>query len=468
MPTHEACPRPLKRAKKTTQMSAELPFDKPELVRLMTQCIRDLGFTGSAELLEQESGVIFQSPSVNQFKEHVLAGAWEEALEQIPLLTLKRSEDVAAIQFLLKEQKYLELLEKGEVEPALTALQNELTPLSQDPKELQKLTSLIMCKTPAQIYEKHAWTGAGELSRRVLLTKLQGLVPASTLVPDNRLLELLKQAQQHQFDMCEYHSSLGAPCSLLQDHLCDQSVVPAATSQVLSQHTDEVWFVKFSSCGKALASSSKDARAIIWNVSGERVEYAHELQGHSKPVSDLDWSPTALRLLTASTDHTLKLWDGGSGQCISSYTCHEKGVQSCVWLADGVRFASAGLDKRLLIVNSESGTIVREFGISFVVHAMFNSEGTELIASCSDRKIRLFPTNPLSVEVPAPEASSVEVAVAEQSSITSVCVSRDGSMALVSLCSDDPSNNPLRLWDLRNRSLVREFQGHTQGRYVIR
>eukprot|EP00656_Telonema_subtile_P043685 TRINITY_DN5000_c0_g1_i3.p1 TRINITY_DN5000_c0_g1~~TRINITY_DN5000_c0_g1_i3.p1 ORF type:complete len:444 (-),score=59.28 TRINITY_DN5000_c0_g1_i3:193-1524(-) len=367
------------------------------------------------------------------------------------------------------------------------------------------------CKTPAQIYEKHAWTGAGELSRRVLLTKLQGLVPASTLVPDNRLLELLKQAQQHQFDMCEYHSSLGAPCSLLQDHLCDQSVVPAATSQVLpcsnrrsngrrfspstrtrcglssSQAVAKPWHLPPrslyvsgddircdpSSTPQALVCTVvtvwlQDARAIIWNVSGERVEYAHELQGHSKPVSDLDWSPTALRLLTASTDHTLKLWDGGSGQCISSYTCHEKGVQSCVWLADGVRFASAGLDKRLLIVNSESGTIVREFGISFVVHAMFNSEGTELIASCSDRKIRLFPTNPLSVEVPAPEASSVEVAVAEQSSITSVCVSRDGSMALVSLCSDDPSNNPLRLWDLRNRSLVREFQGHTQGRYVIR
>ena len=36
--------------------------------------------------------------------------------------------------------------------------------------------------------------------------------------------------------------------------------------QVLSEHTDEVWFLTFSHDGKCLASSSKDKTAILWEV----------------------------------------------------------------------------------------------------------------------------------------------------------------------------------------------------------
>lgn len=36
--------------------------------------------------------------------------------------------------------------------------------------------------------------------------------------------------------------------------------------QVLTEHSDEVWFVQFSNNGKYLASSSSDRTAIIWTV----------------------------------------------------------------------------------------------------------------------------------------------------------------------------------------------------------
>ena len=46
-------------------------FDRTELVRLLTQCIADLGYERSADLLQKESGIVFQAPCVNNFRDNV-------------------------------------------------------------------------------------------------------------------------------------------------------------------------------------------------------------------------------------------------------------------------------------------------------------------------------------------------------------------------------------------------------------
>ena len=41
---------------------------------------------------------------------------------------------------------------------------------------------------------------------------------------------------------------------------------PCESVHVLSDHSEEVWFVKFSHNGSMLASGSKDGLIIIWNT----------------------------------------------------------------------------------------------------------------------------------------------------------------------------------------------------------
>ena len=41
---------------------------------------------------------------------------------------------------------------------------------------------------------------------------------------------------------------------------------PCTTTQVLSQHNDEVWFCRFSPDGTKLATGSKDGTLCIWDV----------------------------------------------------------------------------------------------------------------------------------------------------------------------------------------------------------
>lgn len=145
--------------------------DREEVTRILLQSLSDLGYAGAAKQLSEESGHELEIPSVAAFRAAVLCGEWEEAEALLfgseemdggvvisnghagssPSwqksrgasfgaqngfarhgLPLAEGADVTALKFLLRQQKYLELLENRELNAALNVLRNELTPLKRD------------------------------------------------------------------------------------------------------------------------------------------------------------------------------------------------------------------------------------------------------------------------------------------------------------------------------------------------
>ena len=149
-----------------------------------------MGYHGAAKQLSSESGYELEIPSVAAFRQAVLCGEWEEAeallfassasaaaVEEgdggVMLgnghswrkrgsgrgleaggngfgslgrshggggLPLADGADVTALKFLLRQQKYLELLEERDLNAALFVLRNELTPLKRDVGRLHALS----------------------------------------------------------------------------------------------------------------------------------------------------------------------------------------------------------------------------------------------------------------------------------------------------------------------------------------
>ena len=100
----------------------------------------------------------------------------------------------------------------------------------------------------------------------------------------------------------------------------------------LRGHTMSISSVKFSpdgtllaSCGTlrphfpstlthATRSQAADNVAKIWSpFSGELIR---NLNGHTKGLSDIAWSPDSVYLATASDDHTIRIWDVDSVRTI--------------------------------------------------------------------------------------------------------------------------------------------------------
>lgn len=172
--------------------------NREEVTRILIQGLQDLGYHSAAGVLSKESGYRLESPMVSQFRTSILHGNWNEAElimakafhpEGLPLaipagidgdvahnktvqhtqghgqnqqqqchidnghdrglngdvedpqsLILLDGSDKTTMMFSIKQQKFLELVDRRDIPGALMVLQRELTPLHNDVLRLHALS----------------------------------------------------------------------------------------------------------------------------------------------------------------------------------------------------------------------------------------------------------------------------------------------------------------------------------------
>jgi WD repeat-containing protein 26 len=130
---------------------------RAEVTRILVQSLTELGYHNTARTLSLESGYQVEGSLVSAFRNCVLAGNWAET-ERLLLgdwtkdVTSAKNDDLThgglplvpgsnkkELVFWIRQQKYLELLEKRDLSSALVVLRQELTPLHQDSDRLHAL-----------------------------------------------------------------------------------------------------------------------------------------------------------------------------------------------------------------------------------------------------------------------------------------------------------------------------------------
>jgi hypothetical protein len=208
---------------------------KVEFVRIIAQALFSLGYQQAGSMLEQESGIMLQSPVVAEFRQDILAGEWDKSLGILCMIGPIDEETLKSASFLILQQKFLELLDHGETSAALKTLRSEISTLDINTQRVHQLASFIMCPSREVLLEKADWRGAGEDSRIHLLEELQQLLPPSIMIPERRLEHLVEQALDVQRDACVFHNSLDHAMSLYADHRCNRDQIPTQTLQVDAQ-----------------------------------------------------------------------------------------------------------------------------------------------------------------------------------------------------------------------------------------
>jgi WD40 repeat protein len=89
-------------------------------------------------------------------------------------------------------------------------------------------------------------------------------------------------------------------------------------------------------------TASSDHTARLWDAaSGAALAV---LRGHDGVVWSAVFDPSGSRVLTASSDHTARLWDAASGAALAVLRGHESGVGSAVFDASGACVLTASDD----------------------------------------------------------------------------------------------------------------------------
>jgi hypothetical protein len=201
------------------------------------------------------------------------------------------------MKFLLLEQKFLELISKGNRMNALKVLQAELSVLKHNQPRIHELSSYLMLSDVdeiARVTKSHLGSKATDDQARLdLMHRLQAFIPTSVMLPAKRLNTLLEQSQEFQTDRCLRHSLKTGngilppaldPSFLCRDHKCGEDDFPSETIQILTDHDEEVWFCKFSPDGLKLASGGKDKHVNIFDFDPEtlQLKFARSLERHNQ------------------------------------------------------------------------------------------------------------------------------------------------------------------------------------------
>ncbi|MHC0064405.1 WD40 domain-containing protein [Nostoc sp. UIC 10890] len=221
----------------------------------------------------------------------------------------------------------------------------------------------------------------------------------------------------------------------------------------LEGHSKGVNSVAYSPNGQQLASASYDKTIKIWNVSSGQL--LKTLTGHSSWVYSVAYSPNRQQLASASDDKTIKIWDVSSGQLLKTLTGHSDRVYSIAYSTNGQQLASASRDKTIKIWDVSSGQLLKTLTghSSSVISVAYSSNGQQLASASVDKTIKIWDVS---------SGQLLKTLAGHSDRVFSVAYSPNGQQ-LASASRD----KTIKIWDVSSGQLLKTLTGHSDVVYSV-
>lgn len=234
----------------------------------------------------------------------------------------------------------------------------------------------------------------------------------------------------------------------------------------LNGHGDWVRSLIFNSDGSKLISTSSDQTIKIWDVVAETC--IQTLAGHANRVYAAALSKDALMLVTCGADCKIKIWDFTTGECLETITGHSDSVWSVGFCADPKILISSSRDRTIKLWNWETGeciqTIQGDFKrVNFAHNFVRMSMDKNRIIFTGDDVIQIFDIQTGNYEYTL-EGHTAKI----------LCLSLSPDKQQLASSSYDQT---IRIWDLttgqclqvldKHTDLIRSVLFHPNGKFLL-
>jgi WD40 repeat protein len=213
---------------------------------------------------------------------------------------------------------------------------------------------------------------------------------------------------------------------------------------VLSGHEDGVRSAAFSRDGSRVITASDDHTARIWNSATGQVI---QVLPHDGIVMSANFSPDGQHMVTAALNKAY-IWSASSADPIAVLQGHGDKVRSAAFSPDSLHVVTASEDGTARVWDARTGqnTAVLQGHAAPVVSAVYNVDGTRIVTASSDGTARIWD---------ADAAKELATFRGPPVPVFSATISRDSSRILT--VSGD---NAARIWDTATATVVSTLRGH--------
>jgi PKD repeat protein len=212
-------------------------------------------------------------------------------------------------------------------------------------------------------------------------------------------------------------------------------VTPVAT---FIGHSDDVNAVAWNPDNLRIVTGSSDGSIRLWDTNGSTLETL--TPGHTDDVNALAWDATGSQLASASSDDTAIIWSVINGQpamLALTLSGHTDDVNAVAWSPDNSRVATASSDGSVLIWDLVSGTPSSPYAVGGGVElnaVAWSPDGSIIVAGGSDGNIYVWDVA---------SATPLTTISGHTDEVNSVGF-RPGTLQLLSGSDDDT----IRIWDV--------------------
>ncbi|KNE55322.1 hypothetical protein AMAG_01224 [Allomyces macrogynus ATCC 38327] len=285
-----------------------------------------------------------------------------------------------------------------------------------------------------------------------------------------------------------------------------EPVPPPPPPPTSSSTPSPVWVVRFSPCGRYLATGGQDGVVRVWPLVGlGRDDTAepktppmptgggalvvpapwHEYRGHAGDILDLAWNRASF-LASASTDKTVRVWHLTRADTLAIFNHGDFVTSVAFHPLDDRYFATACFDGKLRLWSLDEKRLVscQEVARQYLTAVQFTQDGHKCCVGTYSGSIMFYEV------VDAPPGAGVGASLGLRYHTQVTVKSRKGrnnkypkkvtgieswpeTAAIATRCSTDrllvsSNDSRLRFYDLKDKSVVAKLKGHTNAHSQIR
>ena len=224
------------------------------------------------------------------------------------------------------------------------------------------------------------------------------------------------------------------------NYISDQSII------TIRGHQDTVNSVALSPDGKRIISGSSDNTVKLWDA--ETSTEVMTMRGHTSSVVAVAFSPDGKQIASGSHDRTVRVWDASSGKELMTLIGHQTAILSVRFSPDANRIVSGSYDDTVKVWDAKTGIQAMTLHGLEINSVAFSPDGKQIVSCDVWGEIKVWDA------VTGKEETTLRGYGYDNGWFPSISFSPNGKFIVSGW------GNEIKIWDVTKGTEIMTLRGH--------